>query len=487
MSLHISADIKRPWAFVFTALIFLTFSCFSSALDDVPSTDTLERVRSAVWIESRGYGELPDESRWSVMREDFALDAWVADRARKSGFRLDDTAQNSISNARTFLERALLNVRLQACSNPSTDTIKQLADRHEWHRETPEKFEVWYIFVDAPESADEEQIEISEQRAQAIRARLTSDNFEDMARLWSDVPSAMQGGRLGAISLENRGPTFSSHVRQTTPGTISKPLRTMSGWNIIYVRNHMPSQKPIFSPEQLLSMSRQILADEELRRLMQSPAEFQTKWNELALDLNDTIQEEVTWHANYLLARQYLSHLADLETVSRHDLEVLFREKGHQFRTPIRRRAREILVTSADWSLDDTKEAWLIRRDVRNRAREIHEKVLSGMDFTEAARQFSAAPNASQGGDMGWLEPPTSFIVDTTLSGMQPGDISGVMFVKTGCWFARLEEIQPPRPKTFEEAQSDLERLYKSLLFRRITERFRGEWRTDHASKKQNR
>lgn len=63
--------------------------------------------------------------------------------------------------------------------------------------------------------------------------------------------------------------------------------------------------------------------------------------------------------------------------------------------------------------------------DARRRAQDIHEQILGGMDFASAAIRYSNAPNALEGGDLGWRslnEIPSVFI--DLVTQMREGEVT---------------------------------------------------------------
>jgi parvulin-like peptidyl-prolyl isomerase len=467
---------RGPWTRWFGVLFLFSLAATVRAQLDAPSTETLQRVLSSIWIEERHYDDLPEHERWGRMGEDFAFDSWLAAQARNEGYRLTENDRAMLDWSRQILENVYLAQALARRETPPSSTVAGMAAAYRWTHPLPERFEVSYLFIDTSHvRSDAERVSLKE-RAERIKQQLTPENFEAMARMWSDVPSAEQGGNLGLISLESRGPTFSSHVRQTQPGTIGGPWKTRSGWNILYVRRRLPPSQPQFTADQLTSMTAQVLANEKVKALRQSPEQFQEAWKQYASEKEKTIQEEMAWHENFLLMKQYVGNLLKKESPSEEALKALYNERLDRLRLPPRKRAREILLTSDDWTTEPTVEAWLKRRIVRDRAREIRQRIIEGADFAEMARQLSAAPTAPSGGDIGWVQMPSSFLVDTTLAALKPGEISPPMVTQKGYWLAKLEEIEPPRTMTFEEARPGLELTWLAQRRKTILSNLKETW-----------
>ncbi len=460
----------------FAAFFFVPFSGFSASKDDIPSSETLWRAASSFWLTPRRYDEVPKTDLGDTLQRDFCFDAWLAERARDAGYSLTDKDKAAIERHRRMVQNVYLKEALECRENPTSATIMHITESLGWTRPIPEKFEVSYIFIDDSQARSERERKAKEARAYRVKEHLTPENFETMARLWSDAPSSDDGGNLYVISLEDKGPTFSRHVRQTEPGTIGGPWRTPSGWNIMYVRRRIPPQEQNFSPEQLRSLAISFLASQDVKQVRQSPDLFEKAWTTFAKGREEDVCDELRWFENVILENRYIAALAEKEKPSEEDLKLLYDESKENFKIYPRRRAREILLTSDDWTTEPTKSGWLKRREVRDRARELRQELLAGADFAEMARTYSAAATASSGGDMGWVQMPSSFLVDTTLGALEPGEVSPPMATQKGYWLAKLEEEQPSRLMTFEEARHLLKERWLATRRRVLLDSLRSEW-----------
>lgn len=95
-------------------------------------------------------------------------------------------------------------------------------------------------------------------------------------------------------------------------------------------------------------------------------------------------------------------------------------------------------------------------------ASSIHQQIEQGASFEQLADQYSTDPNASEGGDLGWLKSADlpEFFQDV-LADMKPGDVSQVLRESAGFRIVKLVERQAPRPYEFDEIKPELRRLYE--------------------------
>ena len=145
--------------------------------------------------------------------------------------------------------------------------------------------------------------------------------------------------------------------------------------------------------------------------------------------------------------------------VSDADLHAQYDKEKSQLMTPEKRRAQHILITGKD-DAAALKEA----QDVLAQAK-------AGKDFGALAKQYSKDPgSAGNGGELGWADKST-FVAPFTdaLFSMQPGEIRGPIKTQFGYHIIRLEEIQPAKGKSFEEARAQIE---SELKRNRATDRF---------------
>lgn len=74
------------------------------------------------------------------------------------------------------------------------------------------------------------------QKILAIKERLDNgENFEEVAKLYSEDSSASAGGDLGWLSPGDTVADFERTMNELLPGQVSEPVRTQFGWHLIQV------------------------------------------------------------------------------------------------------------------------------------------------------------------------------------------------------------------------------------------------------------
>jgi peptidyl-prolyl cis-trans isomerase SurA len=97
----------------------------------------------------------------------------------------------------------------------------------------PEGVHLAHILItvdpNSPEEASKQRL-----KAEEVLARLKKgEAFGDLARSYSQDPSASQGGDLGTFALEEIDPALREIVIQLKPGEVSPILQSPRGWQII--------------------------------------------------------------------------------------------------------------------------------------------------------------------------------------------------------------------------------------------------------------
>jgi peptidyl-prolyl cis-trans isomerase D len=142
-----------------------------------------------------------------------------------------------------------------------------------------------------------------------------------------------------------------------------------------------------------------------------------------------------------------LEALAAQQEVSDADLHAAYEKQKSRLEVPEKRHARHILITGKD----DAAALAL--------AQQVLAQAKSGKDFGALAKQYSQDPGSAQnGGDLGWAE-RSSFVKPfaDALFAMKVGEIAGPVKTQFGYHIIRLDEIQPGKSKSFEEARPELE------------------------------
>lgn len=101
---------------------------------------------------------------------------------------------------------------------------------------SPEKVKARHILVRVGEGAGEKEAEEKKKQIEEIRSKIVEgSSFEDMAKKYSEGPSAPEGGYLGEFQREDMVKPFSDAAFALEEGEMSEPVKTQFGWHLIKV------------------------------------------------------------------------------------------------------------------------------------------------------------------------------------------------------------------------------------------------------------
>jgi peptidyl-prolyl cis-trans isomerase SurA len=94
-----------------------------------------------------------------------------------------------------------------------------------------------HILVAMPEAATPDQVKLAQTKIDGIKDLIDKGQmeFSTAAIRYSDSPNALEGGDLGWRSLDEVPPAFTEVIKQLKPNEVSKPIRGVSGFQILKV------------------------------------------------------------------------------------------------------------------------------------------------------------------------------------------------------------------------------------------------------------
>ncbi len=143
-----------------------------------------------------------------------------------------------------------------------------------------------------------------------------------------------------------------------------------------------------------------------------------------------------------------LDQLSSQVAVTDDDIKTLYDKSKEKYVQPEKRHVRHILIASGKDDAAALKKA----QDVLAQAK-------SGKDFGELAKKESAdSGTAANGGDLGWIgkEGFDPAFADAAF-GMAAGEIRGPVKSQYGYHIIRVDEIQPGKVQTLDEARGEIE------------------------------
>ncbi|SDB11883.1 peptidyl-prolyl cis-trans isomerase D [Desulfonatronum thiosulfatophilum] len=164
---------------------------------------------------------------------------------------------------------AYLNITPSALADPTAVTREEILDyynarSHEYTR--PEQVWARHILI-TPSDATEEAENQARDQLLALLVRIQGDeNFEDLAREYSEDASAAQGGDLGWFGRGEMIAEFEDAAFELQAGQISSPVRSPFGWHLIQVEERR--EESTIPLEEVAATIRARLAEEHALEVM---------------------------------------------------------------------------------------------------------------------------------------------------------------------------------------------------------------------------
>lgn len=157
------------------------------------------------------------------------------------------------------------------------------------------------------------------------------------------------------------------------------------------------------------------------------------------IDRQKDVKDAINEYRKRIMATQLVIDETKGITIEAAEVEEFYNSNKNAFIAPAQVRAREIVVSS-----EATAKNILI-------------SVLQGGDFASLAREKSIAASASQGGDLGLINPQDKFDkFAEVVSTMEAGQTSQIFKGPEGYYIVKVEEKKGGEPRPFYEISDDL-------------------------------
>jgi len=114
--------------------------------------------------------------------------------------------------------------------------VRDFYDQNQAQFTTPEQVEASHILIRVDENADGQTVSKAKEEAMSIYDKaVNSIDFAELAKAYSQGPSAASGGYLGRFDRKSMVKPFADAAFAMKAGDVSQPVRTRFGWHIIKV------------------------------------------------------------------------------------------------------------------------------------------------------------------------------------------------------------------------------------------------------------
>ena len=98
----------------------------------------------------------------------------------------------------------------------------------------PDIYNVSHILIQNPSGASESELEANYEKSMEVyKILLTKKNFEDVAKAYSDDPTAKSGGNIGWKKDKDLPQLFNTQIAKINVGEITKPFKSPNGFHIL--------------------------------------------------------------------------------------------------------------------------------------------------------------------------------------------------------------------------------------------------------------
>ena len=125
----------------------------------------------------------------------------------------------------------LVNTQVRSKIVVTDDDLKKFMSDNRNELSATENYGISQILIKKQKGADESKI--TEKAAEVLRKIEQGESFAELAKQYSEDPSAKSGGDLGVLKKSQLNSNFIDVVSKMKPGEISKPFWTDAGLHII--------------------------------------------------------------------------------------------------------------------------------------------------------------------------------------------------------------------------------------------------------------
>lgn len=206
----------------------------------------------------------------------------------------------------------------------------------------------------------------------------------------------------------------------------------------------------------------------EVKKRFASDAEFEKEMaqvGETITDLRERLKKQILASSYGINKRRMFEKEA---SVSETDIDQYYREHPDEFKHPERVSVRRVFL--------ETKQDANERAQVEARMAEVKKQADGGADFATLAKTYSAGPEASEGGLVGWVtrDSLVKELADAAFS-LPEGGVSNVLNTQYGLVLLKVEKKEAAGTLSLDEARKQIE---PQLRAKAADEKFKA-WMTE--------
>ena len=181
--------------------------------------------------------------RLDRIRQEMKLDSMEAlERSMESqGINIQDYKQEMRNH---LLTQMVVQREVSGKVFVDSEKVRQYYLTHREELAQPERVRLREILVSTEKSSPAE-LPAREERMRELLGKIRKgEKFEDLAKEYSDAPTAADGGELGYFEPGKLAPTIRDAVDKLNVGGVTDPIRTQQGWLILKLTEHPAAGVP---------------------------------------------------------------------------------------------------------------------------------------------------------------------------------------------------------------------------------------------------
>jgi parvulin-like peptidyl-prolyl isomerase len=196
------------------------------------------------------------EEKWQSLKERFPSEQQFQQQLERMGKSKEDILPNLRKSVLIdkFIEQEIGEITV------SEDEIRQYFEQNKQQFSEKERVHARHILVRSDSQAQQDIQEIEAQIEEGAA-------FEEMAREYSEGPSAQRGGSLDTFPRGKMDPAFEEVAFNLEPGVVSDPVETRFGYHLIKVESKYDSREADLESNR--ETIRQTLKQQKRQRQMQ--------------------------------------------------------------------------------------------------------------------------------------------------------------------------------------------------------------------------
>ena len=155
------------------------------------------------------------------------------------------------------------------------------------------------------------------------------------------------------------------------------------------------------------------------------------------------VQAAIKEFENTLLVQEIVTRLTKDVAVSDDDVKKYYTDNPEEFRKPVEKQLREIVVAP------------------EQEANDVLVQVLQGGDFAQMAKDKSKGKTKDNGGDLGYKTEASFPAMAVAVATLKKGGVSSVFEGPDGFYIVKVEDIRGGDTVSFDEVKADLQKFLK--------------------------